>query len=64
MLNISSQGVKSRILALLRMGLLKRKRVHRKDTFPLVRFLISQKGEDAIGLHNENSNSMETRETL
>ena len=63
MLNLSSQGVKNRILILLRMGLLQRKRVSRKDRTPLMRFVISHEGEDAIVLHRK-SNSMETRDAL
>ena len=53
MLNISSQGVKNRILVLLRMGLLRRKRVYRKDSTMLVRFLTSDKGKAAIALHRK-----------
>jgi len=64
MLNLSSQGVKNRILTLLRMGLLQRKKVARKDSTPTMRFLTSRKGKDAIALHKEKSHSMETRETL
>jgi len=64
MLNLSSQGVKNRILVLLRMGLLQRKKITRKDSTPLMRFLINRKGKDAIDLHKENNNSAETRETL
>jgi len=63
MLNLSSQGVKNRILVLLRMGLLQRKRVNRKDRTPLMRFMISHEGEDAIALYKKN-NSMETRDAL
>jgi predicted DNA-binding transcriptional regulator len=53
MLNISSQGVKNRILVLLRMGLLRRKRVYRKDSTMLVRFLTTDKGKDAIASHKK-----------
>jgi hypothetical protein len=52
-LNLSSQGVKNRILKLLRMGLLQRKRVCRKDSTLLVRFIISPKGEEAIALRKQ-----------
>jgi len=64
MLNLSSQGVKNRILELLRMGLLQRKKISRKDNVPFVRFLVSRKGEDAIAFHSEKSSSIETREAL
>lgn len=45
MLNLSSQGVKNRILAMLRDGLLERKRVDRDDSTLLVRFTITPEGE-------------------
>jgi len=45
LLNLSSQGVKNRILALLRDGLLERKRLNREGSTPLVRFIITPEGE-------------------
>jgi hypothetical protein len=48
MLNLSSQGVKNRILALLRDGLLERKRVDRDDSTLLVRFTITPEGESIL----------------
>jgi len=64
MLNISSQGVKNRILTLLRMGLLQRKKVPRKGSTPTIRFLTSRKGKDVMALYKEKGQSMEMRETL
>jgi hypothetical protein len=45
MMNISSQGVKNRLLALMRMGLVKRQRIAREDSTLLVRFVLSSEGE-------------------
>jgi hypothetical protein len=50
-LNISSSGVKERILALVRMGLLDRNRLEREGTYPLVRFTVSAKGEKLLAGH-------------
>ena len=47
MLKISSQGVKNRILALLRAGLLERNRIEREGC-PLFRFTITPAGEHAL----------------
>ncbi|MGB6067209.1 MAG: hypothetical protein WBG50_20570 [Desulfomonilaceae bacterium] len=44
-LKISSSGVKDRILALLRMGLLKRERVGGQEAYPTTMFTISAKGK-------------------
>jgi hypothetical protein len=44
-LNLSSQGVKNRILELLRIGLLQRTRLNREDSTLLVRFTITPEGE-------------------
>jgi hypothetical protein len=51
MLKISSQGVKNRILMLMREGFLERKRVEREGTYPITRFVITSAGEDALTLH-------------
>jgi hypothetical protein len=48
MLNLSSQGVKNRILEMLREGLLERKRLHRDGSTLLVRFTITPDGEKAL----------------
>jgi hypothetical protein len=47
-LNLSSQGVKNRILELLRIGLLQRTRLNREDSTLLVRFTITPEGERVL----------------
>jgi predicted ArsR family transcriptional regulator len=51
MLNISSQGVKNRLLKLMRMGLVERNRVERPDATPLVRFTITKEAEELLANH-------------
>jgi DNA-binding MarR family transcriptional regulator len=48
MLNLSSQGVKNRILEMLREGLLERIRLDRDGSTPLVRFTITPEGEKVL----------------
>lgn len=60
MLNLSSQGVKNRILSLLRSGLLKRERVNREGGMLLVRFLITQDGETLLARLSGNEKSRMT----
>jgi hypothetical protein len=48
MLNISSQGVKNRLLKLMRMGLVERKRIERPGGTLLVRFIVSQAAEELL----------------
>ncbi len=57
MLKISSQGVKNRILALLRMGLLERRRITRAGALPLIRFVVSPAGEKALALQSDQQHS-------
>jgi hypothetical protein len=45
MLNLSSQGIKNRILKLLRMGLVERNRIKRSEAAPLIRFTITEIAE-------------------
>lgn len=52
-LKISSQGVKNRILKLLRAGLLERKRIDREDTYPLTKFIISSQGEEVLARNSD-----------
>ena len=53
-MNISSQGVKNRLLTLLRMGLVDRQRIERTDSTLLVRFVITKKAENLLaGYNNE-----------
>lgn len=49
MLNISSQGVKNRLLKLMRMGLVERNRIDRSPASPLVRFTITSRAEAILG---------------
>jgi len=63
MLKISSQGVKNRILTLLRNNLMERYRVERKGSTPLTRFTISSLGEEALALY-DGSHSSEERDSL
>jgi hypothetical protein len=48
MLNISSQGVKNRLLRLMRMGLVERSRITREDSTLLVRFTITDLAERVL----------------
>jgi len=59
MLNISSQGVKNRILELLRLGLLQRKRVDRRGSTPLIRFVLTTKGKKILAYHNVQTSGPE-----
>jgi len=51
MLNISSQGVKNRLLKLMRMGLVERNRVERPGATPLVRFTVTKEAEELLASH-------------
>jgi len=53
-LNLSSQGVKNRILALLHAGLLKRMKLARKGSTPLVRFTITPDGERVLDYYRRD----------
>jgi hypothetical protein len=59
MLKISSQGVKNRILTLLRNGLMERHRIERIGSTPLTRFTISSVGEKALAIYDGNDPSEE-----
>ncbi|MBI5583728.1 MAG: hypothetical protein HY892_07875 [Deltaproteobacteria bacterium] len=48
MLNISSQGVKNRLLTLLRLGLVRRCRVERPDSRPAICFIITPQAEERL----------------
>lgn len=53
MLNISSTGIKNRILKLLRMGLLERHRIEREGgSWPVTRFMVSREGMDVLAEKN------------
>ena len=51
MLNISSQGIKNRLLKLVRMGLVERNRVERPGAGLLVRFTVTQAAEELLAEH-------------
>ena len=48
MLNISSQGIKNRLLKLMRMGLVERNRVERPGSSLLVRFTVTEAAEELL----------------
>lgn len=51
MLNISSQGVKNRLLRLMRMGLVERTRITRSGSTILVRFTVTDLAERVLAGH-------------
>jgi DNA-binding MarR family transcriptional regulator len=55
MLGISSQGVKNRLLRLLRMGLVERIRVERPSGTRLVRFTVSARCEALLEAYRHNA---------
>lgn len=50
-LNMSSSGVKDRILALVRIGLLQRNKLERQGTYPIIRFTLSVMGKKVLEVH-------------
>jgi hypothetical protein len=54
MMNLSSQGIKNRLLKLMRMGLVERNRVERPSATPMVRFTITRQAEALLD-KNEHS---------
>lgn len=56
-MNISSQGVKNRLLTLLRLGLVKRDFVDRADSHPSVRFIITPQAEAKLDRFRLESSS-------
>lgn len=52
MLNLSSQGIKNRLLNLMRMGLVERQRIERPSSTPMVRFTITEKAEALLAEHD------------
>jgi DNA-binding HxlR family transcriptional regulator len=52
MLNLSSQGIKNRLLKLMHMGLVEQHRVERPSSAtPVVRFTITAQGEELLAQH-------------
>jgi DNA-binding HxlR family transcriptional regulator len=52
MLNLSSQGVKNRLLHLMRIGLVERQRIQRPPAAPMVRFTITKQAEVLLAEHD------------
>ena len=48
MLNLSSQGIKNRLLHLMRIGLVERQRIDRPSATPMVRFVITRQAEELL----------------
>lgn len=48
MLKLSSQGIKNRLLHLMRIGLVERHRIERPSATPMVRFTITKQAEDLL----------------
>lgn len=48
MLNLSSQGIKNRLLHLMRIGLVERQRIDRPSATPMVRFKVTKQAEDLL----------------
>ena len=48
LLNLSSQGIKNRLLNLMRMGLVERQRIERPPAAPLVRFTVTRQAEEVL----------------
>jgi len=54
MLNLSSQGVKNRLLELMRMGLVARQRIDRPGATPMIRFVVTEQAEALLaGISSE-----------
>jgi DNA-binding HxlR family transcriptional regulator len=54
MLNLSSQGIKNRLLTLMRMGLVERHRVPRPSATPLIRFTITERAEKMLAASHKS----------
>ncbi len=48
MMKLSSQGIKNRLLHLMRMGLVERHRIDRPNTTPMVRFKVTKQAEELL----------------
>jgi hypothetical protein len=53
MLKLSSQGIKNRLLKLMRMGLVERKRIERPSASPMVRFTVTRQAEVLLAELND-----------
>lgn len=56
MLNLSSQGIKNRLLKMMRMGLVERHRIERPSATPMVRFTITEQAEALLAEHELTHN--------
>lgn len=63
-LNLSSQGIKNRILELLRMGLLQRERIDREGAGLLIRFTITPEGQKDLNFYLQTSEMTVTNEDV
>jgi len=52
MLHLSSQGIKNRLLNLMRMGLVERQRIERPSATPMVRFTITKQAEKLLAKYD------------
>jgi predicted ArsR family transcriptional regulator len=52
MLKLSSQGIKNRLLNLMRMGLVQRHRIERPLSTPMVRFTVTEQAEALLVEHD------------
>jgi predicted ArsR family transcriptional regulator len=52
MLHLSSQGVKNRLLNLMRMGLVERQRIERPSATPMIRFVITKQAEELLAKYD------------
>jgi len=55
MINVSSQGVKNRLLSLMRMGLVERVRMKRPDDTLLVRFVVTPQGDEILAQSDDRT---------
>jgi hypothetical protein len=53
MLNLSSQGIKNRLLELIRMGLVERNRIDRPEAAPLIRFTVTPEAETLLAKNKQ-----------
>jgi hypothetical protein len=55
MLKLSSQGIKNRLLHLMRIGLVERHRIERPSATPMVRFTITEQAEAVLAEYDSDS---------
>lgn len=52
MLNLSSQGIKNRLLHLMRLGLVERHRIERPSATPMIRFMVTKQAEELLSKYD------------